>query len=73
MWKTTSFSHSLFQDGGGGVRENIICFLILRHPDIPKNVPVFWKLFSHRSANQDKPARMAGSKQGGQSVLDGIF
>ena len=25
--------------------ENIICFLILRLPDLPKNVRVFWKLF----------------------------
>ncbi len=25
---------------------NIICFLILRLPDLPKNIRVFWKLFS---------------------------
>ncbi len=29
----------------GGVRKNVICFLILRLPDSPKNIPVFWKLF----------------------------
>jgi len=48
----------LFQDGGKNVRENIICFLILRLPDIPKNIRVFWKLFlqhlkKERKAHQD--------------------
>jgi hypothetical protein len=37
---------------------NIICFLILRLPAIPKNIPVFWKLFlqhlkKERKAHQD--------------------
>ena len=63
-----------FKMGGGiGLAYNIICFLILRLPDAPKNVRVFWKLFFHRSTNQDKPARRAGSKQGGQTVLNDIF
>ena len=39
------FSCYLFQDGGGIVRENIICFLILRLPDTPKTSVFFWKLF----------------------------
>ncbi len=42
-------------------------------PTFPKNIPVFWELFFHRSTNQDKPIRMMGTKQGGQSVLNGIL
>ncbi len=58
------FSCCLFQDGGGNqlIIYNVICFLILRHQDIPKNVRVFWKLFFHRSTNQDKPARTVALK-----------
>ncbi len=42
----------------GGVRENVICFLGLRLPDIPKNVPVFLEdicatLCKTRQARQD--------------------
>ncbi|HEA64886.1 MAG TPA: hypothetical protein ENI02_01950 [Candidatus Aminicenantes bacterium] len=48
----------LFQDGGGCVRENVICFLILRFPDIPKNLRVFLEailqhLFKPRQACQE--------------------
>ncbi|HEA65172.1 MAG TPA: hypothetical protein ENI02_03430 [Candidatus Aminicenantes bacterium] len=48
----------LFKDGGWIVRENVICFLVLRLPDFPKNILVFWKLFSQplkkeRKARQD--------------------
>ncbi len=61
--KTTHFSYYLFQDDWGiGLAYNIICFLILRLPDLPKNILVFWKLFFHRSTNQDKPARTVALK-----------
>ena len=63
----------LFQDGGGIVRENVICFLILRLPAFPKNIPVFWKLFCSTLKKKEKPIRTMGSKQGGQSVLNGIL
>ena len=58
VWKITQFSCCLFQDGWGGVWENIICFMILRLPDAPKNIRVFWKLFpqhlkKERKAHQD--------------------
>ena len=58
MWKTTHFFCCLFQEGWGWVRNNIICFLVLRLPDTPKNFPVFWKLFlqhlkKERKACQD--------------------
>ena len=45
QWQTIYFNCFRFQDGGGIFEKNVICFLILRFPDIPKNVPVFWKLF----------------------------
>ena len=49
IWKTIPLSCCLFQDGGGiGLVYNIICFLVLRLPDTPKNLRVFWKLlFQH--------------------------
>ncbi len=45
VWKAIPFSCYLFQDGGRiGWAYNIIYFQILRLPDLPKNIPVFWKL-----------------------------
>ena len=44
-WENNSFFLFPFSRWRGGVRENVICFVILRLPDIPKNIPVFWKLF----------------------------
>jgi hypothetical protein len=38
-----------------------------------KNVPVFWKLYCSTLKQKALPARRAGTKQGGQSVLNGIF
>ncbi|HEB11911.1 MAG TPA: hypothetical protein ENI06_11955 [Spirochaetales bacterium] len=38
-----------------------------------KNIPVFWKLFRSILKKKEKPIRMMGSKQGGQSVLISIF
>ena len=39
-----------------------ICFQLLRLPDIPKNVRVFWKLLSQHFVNQHKPARTVALK-----------
>ncbi len=44
--KTTHFLAVFFQDCGGGVKNNIICFLILRLPDLPKNIRVFLEAIS---------------------------
>ncbi len=44
IWKP-SISIAFVFKMGGGVRENVICFLIVRLPDAPKNIRVFWKLF----------------------------
>ena len=59
----------------GELAEYITIYLL---PDIAasrhsKKLPVFWKLFLQNFANQDKPARTAGSKQGGQSVLNDLL
>ncbi len=40
VWKTSSFL-AVFSNMAGGDSENVICFLILRLVDLPKNVPVF--------------------------------
>ena len=45
----------------------------MRLPDIPKNIRVFWKLFCSTFKKKEKPIRTMGSKQGGQSVLNGIL
>ena len=58
---------------GGGGRENVICFLILRLPDLPKNIRVFWKLFCSTLKQKALPARRAGAKQGGLYVLNDLF
>jgi len=61
--KTTHFYFYLFEDGGGAFKKKVICFLILRLPNTPKNVRVFWKLFP--IALQTKislPGRQARSK-----------
>ena len=39
-------------------------------PGHSKKHPCFLEAILHRSTNQDKPARRAGTKQGGQSVLN---
>ncbi len=41
-------------------------------PRLSKKRPCFLEAIFHRSTNQDKPARTAGTKQGGESLLDGI-
>jgi len=61
VWKTSSFSCYLFQDWGGILEKNIICFLILRLPDFPKNVLVFWKLFSQHLKTEIIAPTMGGA------------
>ncbi len=46
MGKQFIFLAAFFKmEGGIGGAYSIICFQLLRLPDTPKNVRVFWKLF----------------------------
>ncbi len=46
---------------------------MLRLPDIPKGIRVFWKLFCSTLKRKEKPIKKMGSKHCGQPVLNDIF